>query len=171
VRALHRPSVPATAIRGEQGAGKAAARLLSLLNDVDGVLEADHRVERESGAADDRAEDALALLELKVSGEIAGALAESGHADHNDDGQADHLDRRQHDVELHRLGDASSVDGGHDQDGGARGEHERFPSCQPIHWSRSPVSPSVTAYRWRPRMAPAVLMAVSASGAFRPPTK
>ncbi len=61
----------------------------------------------------------------EVSGEIAGALAEGGHSDDDDDHEAEHLDRRQHDVELHRLGDASGVDGGHDQDEDDRGEHER----------------------------------------------
>src|SRR5438309_511523 len=46
-----------------------------------------------------------------------------------------------------------------------------LPICHQIHWLRSPVSPSVTEYRCLPSMPPAVRIAASALGAFRPPTR
>ena len=77
----------------EQRARVVALRVAGLLGDVDGVLEADQRVERQRRAREDRGDDALALLELERAAGVAAAVAERGDADDDDEQQAAELDR------------------------------------------------------------------------------
>ena len=89
----------------EQDLRIGAARLLGLLGDVDRVLEADQRIERERGAGEHRGEHARALLELERAARLGVALDDRDGGDQDDQQQPADLDDREADVELHRLRD------------------------------------------------------------------
>ena len=85
----------------EDRARVGAARLLGLLGEVDGVLEADQRVERERGAREHQERDRVrALLELERAAGIAVAAGQERDADRDHEQQAEQLDDRAGDVDL-----------------------------------------------------------------------
>jgi hypothetical protein len=94
----------------EQRARVVALRLARLLGDVDRVLEADHRVEREARARHDGGQERLALLDLERAARVADAVEQRGGADQDDEHEPAELDEGEPDVHLHALADPARVD-------------------------------------------------------------
>ena len=89
-------------------------RFLGLLDHVHGILEADHREERDRRRDGDGQEPALlvGVVEHHQIGDVTfGATTSHGNeSDGDDNGERCHLDDRQDDIELHRFADAAQVD-------------------------------------------------------------
>ena len=101
---------------GEERAREGLRGVLGLFRDVDGVLEADQRVERDRRAGDHQQRGRGVVVELERGARIAAAVEQERGADHHHEEQAADLDQRAHDVEAGRLLDAAEVDRGHDGD-------------------------------------------------------
>ena len=109
----------------EQRPGVRARRVLRLLGDVDRVLEADERVERQGGAGERGAQHRGALLELQGAARLGVAARDRQRGDDDDEQQAAHLDEREADVEPHRLLDAAQVDRRDEREQAERREDDR----------------------------------------------